>query len=125
MKQLLSVATSSIEDQRIRFFKISFLNSVSFDECLSSKGIGFASPKASCLVGIGAGIKLFIDAAKAADMIITIDGCEIGCAKKVIENVGLTAQNFILTKLGLKKGETIPSPELSDQLVQTLIGSIQ
>ena len=43
---------------------------------------GFASPKASCLAGIGAGIQPFIEAAKAADMVITIDGCEIGCAKK-------------------------------------------
>ncbi|MDR3562644.1 MAG: putative zinc-binding protein [Negativicutes bacterium] len=77
---------------------------------------GYASPKASCLAGIGAGFQPFINAAKAADMVITIDGCEIGCAKKVIENIGLTPQSFILTQMGLKKGETIPSMEISDSL---------
>jgi len=50
---------------------------------------GFATSKASCIVGIGAGLKPFIDAAKAADTVITIDGCEILCAKKTIENIGL------------------------------------
>ena len=37
---------------------------------------GLASHKASCIVGIGAGLAPFIDAAKAADTVITIDGVE-------------------------------------------------
>jgi uncharacterized metal-binding protein len=85
---------------------------------------GFASPKASCLAGIGAGIRPFIDIAKAADVVITVDGCEIGCAKKVIENIGLKPQSFILTQMGLKKGETLPSGELSDDLCQRIMNTV-
>ena len=85
---------------------------------------GFASPKASCLAGIGAGIRPFIDAAKAADMVITVDGCEMGCAKKVIENIGLTPQSFILTRMGLEKGATTPSPGLSDDLGQKIVYTV-
>lgn len=82
---------------------------------------GFASPKASCLAGIGAGIETFIAAAKAADTVITIDGCEIGCAKKVIENIGLAPKSFVLTQMGLKKGETAPSENLSNDLCQKIM----
>lgn len=87
--------------------------------------IGFASSKASCLAGIGAGFQSFINAAKVADIVITVDGCEIGCAKKVIENIGLTPQAVILTQMGLKKGETKPSTELTDELVQTIVSGIK
>ncbi|WP_352230934.1 putative zinc-binding protein [Pelosinus sp. IPA-1] len=40
-------------------------------------------PKSSCLAGIDAGIKPFIEAATAADIVITIASCEVGCAKKI------------------------------------------
>lgn len=81
---------------------------------------GFATPKASCLVGIGAGLKPFVEAAKAADTVITIDGCEILCAKKLIENIGLEPQTVVLTDMGLEKGKTTPSPELTDALCRSI-----
>ena len=46
---------------------------------------GFSSPKASCILGIAAGLTQFIDAAKDADDVVTVDGCEVACARKVIE----------------------------------------
>ena len=85
---------------------------------------GFATPKASCLVGIGAGLKPFIEAAKAADTVITIDGCEIVCAKKVIENIGLQPTAIVLTEMGLEKGKTTPSTELTSSLCSTIIDKI-
>lgn len=85
---------------------------------------GFASPKASCLAGIGAGIQPFIDAAKAADRVITVDGCEVGCARKVIENIGLTPKSFILTQMGLTKGETAPTAGLSSELCQRIMTTV-
>lgn len=81
---------------------------------------GFATPKASCLIGIGAGLTPFIDAAKAADTVITIDGCEIGCAKILIGNIGLKSHAIILTAMGLEKGKTAPSPELTDKLCRSI-----
>jgi len=77
---------------------------------------GFATPKASCLAGIGAGITPFIDAAKAADTVITIDGCEVGCAEKIIHNIGLKPHAIFLTAMGLEKGKTTPSPELTESI---------
>jgi uncharacterized metal-binding protein len=73
---------------------------------------GFATSKASCLIGIGAGLQPFIDAARAADKVITIDGCGVLCAKITIENIGLQPQAIILTEMGLEKGKTMPTPQL-------------
>lgn len=81
---------------------------------------GFATPKASCLAGIGAGITPFIEAAKAADTVITIDGCEIGCAKKIIDNIGLKPHAFFLTEMGQEKGKTTPSPELTEKICRSI-----
>ncbi len=83
---------------------------------------GFATNKTSCITGIGAGLKPFIDAAKAASMVITIDGCETACAQKVIQNIGVEPKAFFLTKMGLEKGKTTPSPELTAKLCQEIVG---
>lgn len=86
---------------------------------------GFATPKASCLTGIGAGLTPFIDAAKAADTIIAIDGCEVCCAQKLLEKAGLQPQTVILTEMGLEKGKTTPSPELTNKLCLSIINKFQ
>lgn len=82
---------------------------------------GFATPQASCLAGIGAGIKVFIDAAKAADKVITIDGCEVECASKTLQNIGIQPQVFILTQMGLEKGNSFSTPELVNNLCLTIV----
>lgn len=84
---------------------------------------GFATAKASCLVGIGAGLTPFIEAAKAADTIIAIDGCGICCAQKLLEKAGFQVQTVVLTEMGLEKGKTIPSPELTNTLCQSVVNS--
>lgn len=65
---------------------------------------GFA--KMSCLAGLGANLSGFTASAKGADKNITVDGCPVACAKKILENNGLTPQSFILTDFGFVKGET-------------------
>jgi len=86
---------------------------------------GFASPNASCLAGIGAGIQSFIDVAQAADRVITIDGCEVECAKKTLENIGIQPQPVILTKMGLEKGNSSPTPELVKNLCQSIVNEFK
>lgn len=81
---------------------------------------GFATSKASCLIGIGAGLKPFIDAAKAAETVVTIDGCGVLCAKITIENIGLQPNAVVLTEMGLEKGKTMPSPQLVQALCQSI-----
>ncbi len=81
---------------------------------------GFATPKASCLVGVGAGLQSFVDAAKAADTVIAIDGCPIGCAKKILENIAIQPHSIVLTTMGLVKGETPLSTEVVENLANTI-----
>jgi uncharacterized metal-binding protein len=92
--------------------------------CRKLRKDGFASSKASCLVGIGAGLPMFIDAAKAADTVVTVDGCELACGQKLIEKIGLSPRSVILTQLGLEKGKTPPSLDLINRLCQTIAGQV-
>jgi uncharacterized metal-binding protein len=62
--------------------------------------------KMTCLAGIGAGLSGYVQSAKGADVNITIDGCVVACAKKTLEQIGVTPTSYILTKLGLVKGES-------------------
>ena len=64
----------------------------------------------TCLAGIGAGLSNYVKSAKDADENITIDGCHVVCAKKTLEKIGVIPTSYILTDLGLVKGET-PSTE--------------
>lgn len=82
---------------------------------------GYAKPTASCLAGIGASIQTFIDAARSVEEVITIDGCGMICAKKIIENIGTTPKAYILTEMGLEKGKTEISEELIDDLYSKII----
>lgn len=81
---------------------------------------GFATSKASCLAGIGAGLQGFIEAAKAAESVVTIDGCSVACTKKMIENIGIKPEAIFLTDMGLVKGESPATQELIDQLAQSI-----
>ncbi len=60
----------------------------------------------SCLAGIGAGLSGYVKSAKDVDVNITIDGCQIACAKNTLEKIGVTPVSYILTDMGLVKGET-------------------
>lgn len=81
---------------------------------------GFATSKASCLIGIAAGVQAFTDAAQAAESVITIDGCGVCCAKKVIEGMNLEPNSVVLTDMGLVKGETTSSGELIEKLANRI-----
>jgi uncharacterized metal-binding protein len=73
---------------------------------------GFADPGSSCLVGIGAHIESFIKAANDVDEVITIDGCPMLCAKKIMEQANITPISYVLTELGFKKGQTLITDEV-------------
>jgi len=72
--------------------------------------------KMSCLAGIGADLKGFIESAQGACGNVTIDGCQIACAKKTLERVGIEATSFILTDWGYKKGETPATEEVIKEI---------
>lgn len=70
---------------------------------------GFA--QSSCIAGIGAGIPGYIQSARGADVNIVVDGCPMGCGRKILENNGVTPVSFVVTEMGFKKGKTQVTPE--------------
>jgi len=80
---------------------------------------GFA--KMTCLAGVGAGLSGYVQSAKGADEVITIDGCVTACARKSLERIGVVPTSFILTDMGLEKHET----PLTDQIVTEVLEQIK
>lgn len=64
------------------------------------------SARMRCLAGISAGLSGYMQSAKGADVNITIDGCKTACARKTLEKIGVTPTSYILTDMGLIKGES-------------------
>jgi uncharacterized metal-binding protein len=82
---------------------------------------GFA--KMTCLAGIGAGLSGFVQSAKGADVNMAIDGCNIACAKKALEVIGVTPISYILTDLGLVKGESPSTEKIVTQMCIKIMNS--
>jgi len=60
--------------------------------------------QALCLASVAGNQKDTIALARTADRIVRIDGCERACAKKTLENAGLSAtDHIIVTDLSLAK----------------------
>lgn len=60
--------------------------------------------KMSCLAGVGGNISGFITSAKDADLVIVIDGCQVGCAKKTLEERGVKKfKHLKVTDCGFQK----------------------
>ena len=77
----------------------------------------------SCLAGVGAGIDKLIGVGNAADERIVIDGCPVACAKKIMDNKGLTIDRYVLiTELGFIK---TPGPSFNENDVQTVIDAVR
>ena len=69
-----------------------------------------------CIAGIGAGLSNFIDATKATEKVLVIDGCPVDCGKKMMENAAiLNFSHLRVTDIGFEKGK---SPA-SDAAVET------
>ena len=62
--------------------------------------------KIFCLAGIGAHIPGMIESTKAANKLIAIDGCQVLCAKKILEHAGFNPISFNLKDVGFEKGKT-------------------
>jgi len=63
--------------------------------------------KMSCLAGVGGNISGFIASANGADLVIAIDGCQVGCAKKTLETHGVKKfKHLKVTDCGFEKGKT-------------------
>ena len=78
--------------------------------------------KMFCLAGIGAHIPGMIESTKAANKLIAIDGCQVPCAKKILEHAGFKPIPFNLKEMGLKKGKSQISKESIDKALSLITG---
>ncbi|MGB8992080.1 MAG: putative zinc-binding protein [Desulfobaccales bacterium] len=69
---------------------------------LTQEGFG----KLSCLAGVGAHLSGFVQSARDIDNLVVIDGCEVGCAKGVLEHAEVRLQAYlVVTDLGIEKNK--------------------
>ena len=80
---------------------------------LHREGIG----KMFCLAGVGAKLNNFIETTQAASQILVVDGCPMDCAKKSMENAGISNFDYIrITDMGFQKGKS----EINNQTIETI-----
>ena len=55
---------------------------------------------------MGAHLSGFVQSARDIDQLVVIDGCEVGCAKGVLEQVEVPLRNYlVITVLGIDKNK--------------------
>jgi uncharacterized metal-binding protein len=58
-----------------------------------------------CLIGVGAGVEGIVNASKAADRVVAIDGCNVACAKLACQKADVAITDYVVvTDLGVEKG---------------------
>ena len=83
---------------------------------LRKEGFG----QGSCITGVGAGLAGYVQSAKGADINITIDGCPVGCARKIMENIGVTPLSYVITEMGFKKGDSPATSETIENVCENI-----
>ncbi|HOT94615.1 MAG TPA: putative zinc-binding protein [Methanoregulaceae archaeon] len=83
---------------------------------MTQRGTG----RIGCLGGVGSGQKGFVTAARLADEVVAIDGCEVGCVKKTLEAAGVAPnRHVVVTDLGIEKsGDLTLRDEEIDRVVR-------
>ena len=77
-----------------------------------------------CLAGIAAGVEEMVQAARAADLNVVIDGCPMDCAKKIFERANVS--NYVhlrATDMGIVKVKSVPCPDEEVQIVVRTVRS--
>ncbi len=82
---------------------------------LSKDGIGAMF----CLAGVGGRVEPIMKKTNTASKILVIDGCNLDCVKKCLEQAGFTEFEYIrVTDLGLEKGKSPATNENIDKVVR-------
>ena len=69
---------------------------------LTREGFG----KMYCLAGIGGLLSGFVLSAKDVQALVAIDGCDVGCAKAILEHTEVPLKNYVvITELGIEKNK--------------------
>ena len=88
---------------------------------LTQEGLG----KMFCLAGIGGHLGGFIQSAKDVPNIIVIDGCEISCAKAILDHAEIPMKNYlVITEFGIEKNKDFNLKKEDVQTVKSAVRSI-
>jgi len=69
---------------------------------LTQEGFG----KMFCLAGIGGHLSGFVQSAKDVPQMVAIDGCDMGCARVILEHAEIPLKHYaVLTELGIEKNK--------------------
>ncbi|MFP4036757.1 MAG: putative zinc-binding protein [Desulfobacteraceae bacterium] len=69
---------------------------------LSREGFG----RMFCLAGVGGHLGGFVQSAKDVPEMVAVDGCEIGCAKAILEHAEVPLKHYVVvTGLGIEKNK--------------------
>jgi len=83
---------------------------------LTRDGVG----QMACLTGIGGRVPGIIKSAEAASKILVMDGCPLNCAKKCLEEAGITKFTHLQFKdLDLVKGKSDVNAENIEKAVKS------
>lgn len=74
-----------------------------------------------CLAALGADLSGYIESARGADQNLVIDGCPVGCGKKIYDKLGIPCTQIVMTDFGAEKGKT----EITDALVAQTVKRIE
>jgi len=70
---------------------------------MTEDGVG----KMSCLAGVGGRVPQLMEVAKAAKVIVAIDGCPLHCGRNTLQQAGFTKfEHLCLADIGMVKGKT-------------------
>ena len=76
-----------------------------------------------CLAGVGGRVSGIIATTRAAERVLTIDGCPLACARHCLEEAGFTQFTHLqLADIGLKKGE---SPAAEDHIERVVAAACE
>ncbi len=88
---------------------------------LTQEGFG----KMFCLAGIGGHMGGFVQSAKDVPAMVVIDGCEVGCAKAILDHAEIPTKNYIvLTGLGIEKNKDFNLKAKDIKIVKASVKSV-
>lgn len=89
---------------------------------LTKEGFG----KFFCLAGIGAHLNSFVQSAKSNPEAIVIDGCPVGCARRVVEHAEIPIGKYlVVTKLGIGKNYILEVKKEDVEKVKRAVKNLQ
>ena len=59
---------------------------------LTQEGFG----KMFCLAGIGGQLSGFVQSARDVPNLVAIDGCQVGCARAILDQAGIVTKNYLV-----------------------------